>query len=198
MKRRYSSHYAWRRAQSIDELAWMARQRLPAFAWEYVHGGSEDETTLGDNRHAFAAWGWQPRTLVDVEARDSRTRLVDSPAELPLAIAPTGYNGMLWRDGDIALARAAASRGLQATIVMPKDSPAGKIEGTKAYGASVVLYDRYTESREDISANIAAKTQAHLIKPYDDVQVIAGQGTCLLYTSPSPRDLSTSRMPSSA
>ena len=116
MKRRYSSHYAWRRAQSIDELAWMARQRLPAFAWEYVHGGSEDETTLGDNRRAFAAWGWQPRTLVDVEARDSRTRLVDSPAELPLAIAPTGYNGMLWRDGDIALARAAASRGIPFTL----------------------------------------------------------------------------------
>ena len=75
------------------------------------------------------------------------------------------------------VARAAASRGLQATIVMPKDSPAGKIEGTKAYGASVVLYDRYTESREDIGADIAAKKQAHLIKPYDDVRVIAGQGT---------------------
>ena len=75
------------------------------------------------------------------------------------------------------VARAAASRGLQATIVMPKDSPAGKIEGTKAYGANVVLYDRYTESREDIGAEIAAKKQAHLIKPYDDVRVIAGQGT---------------------
>ena len=75
------------------------------------------------------------------------------------------------------VARAAASRGLKATIVMPKDSPASKIEGTKAYGASVVLYDRYTESREDIGAEIAAKTQAHLIKPYDDVRVIAGQGT---------------------
>ena len=55
------------------------------------------------------------------------------------------------------VARAAASRGLQATIVMPKDSPAGKIEGTKAYGADVVLYDRYTESREEIGAEIAAK-----------------------------------------
>ena len=75
------------------------------------------------------------------------------------------------------VAKAAASRGLQATIVMPKDSPAGKIEGTKAYGASVVLYDRYTESREEIGADIAAKTKAHLIKPYDDVRVIAGQGT---------------------
>ena len=60
---------------------------------------------------------------------------------------------------------------------MPKDSPASKIEGPKAYGASVVLYDRHTESREDIGADIAAKKQAHLIKPADDVRVIAGQGT---------------------
>ncbi|WP_223162273.1 alpha-hydroxy acid oxidase [Salinicola halimionae] len=116
MKRRYSSHHCWRRAQSIDELAWMARHRLPAFAWEYVHGGSEDEITLGDNRRAFAAWGWQPRTLVDVDVRHSRTQLLERPAELPMAIAPTGYNGMLWRDGDIALARAAASRGIPFTL----------------------------------------------------------------------------------
>ena len=75
------------------------------------------------------------------------------------------------------VARAAASRGLQATIVMPKDSPAGKIEGTRAYGASVILYDRYTESREDIGADVASKKRAYLIKPYDDVRVIAGQGT---------------------
>ena len=75
------------------------------------------------------------------------------------------------------VAKAAASRGLKATIVMPKDSPVGKIDGTKAYGASIVLYDRFTESRENIGADIAAKKQAHLIKPYDDVRVIAGQGT---------------------
>ena len=75
------------------------------------------------------------------------------------------------------VARAAASRGLQATIVMPKDSPAGKIEGTKAYGARVMLYDRHTESREEIGADIATKKRAHLIKPFDDVRVIAGQGT---------------------
>jgi len=75
------------------------------------------------------------------------------------------------------VARAAASRGLDATIVMPEDSPKGKIEGTKAYGANVVLYNRYKESREDIGAALAARHQAHLIKPYDDIRVIAGQGT---------------------
>ena len=75
----------------------------------------------------------------------------------------------------VALAAKLASR--KATIIMPKDAPTAKIEGTKSYGATVVLYDRYTESREDIGAHYAQQTGANLIKPYDDVRVIAGQGT---------------------
>ncbi len=75
------------------------------------------------------------------------------------------------------VARAVTTRGIKATIVMPEDSPATKIEGTKAYGADVVTYDRYTESRENIGAALSKKYKADLIKPYDDVRVIAGQGT---------------------
>ena len=75
------------------------------------------------------------------------------------------------------VAKAVTTRGMKATIVMPKDTPANKIEGTKAYGADVVTYDRYTESREDIGAALSKKYKADLIKPYDDVRVIAGQGT---------------------
>ncbi len=64
-----------------------------------------------------------------------------------------------------------------ATIIMPKDAPISKIEGTRSYGADVVLYDRYAESREEIGAHYAQETGGNLIKPYDDVRVIAGQGT---------------------
>ena len=76
-----------------------------------------------------------------------------------------------------AVARAARLRGMKATIVMPEDAPAMKIEGTRAYGADVVTYDRYSESREDIGNAIAAETGATLIKPFEDARVIAGQGT---------------------
>ncbi len=75
------------------------------------------------------------------------------------------------------VARAAATRNLKATIVMPEDTPEIKMEGTKAFGANIVTYDRYTESREDIGAELSKKYNANLIKPYDDVRVIAGQGT---------------------
>ena len=76
-----------------------------------------------------------------------------------------------------AVARAASLRGMKATIVMPEDAPKMKIEGTAAYGGHVVTYDRYTESREEIGASIAAETGATLIAPFEDPRVIAGQGT---------------------
>ena len=75
------------------------------------------------------------------------------------------------------VAAAAQILNMQATIVMPADSPLTKRERTKAYGAEVVLYDRDREDREAIANGIAGKRRATLVRPYDDPFVIAGQGT---------------------
>jgi threonine dehydratase len=75
------------------------------------------------------------------------------------------------------VARAARLLGRQATIVMPADAPAIKLANTRADGAEIRLYDRHRESREAIGVEIAARTHAALIRPYDDPLVIAGQGT---------------------
>ena len=75
------------------------------------------------------------------------------------------------------VARAATSRGLHATILMPEDSPKVKMAGTRAFGGTVVTYDRYTENREEIGEQMAAETGAVLIRPYEDTRIIAGQGT---------------------
>ncbi len=116
MKRRYASHHHWKRAKSVAELADMARHRLPAFAWEYVHGGAGEERTLAANRRAFHHWIWRPRTLVDISCVDTGTQLWGHPLAMPLIIGPTGYNGILWRDADIALARAARQAGTLFTL----------------------------------------------------------------------------------
>lgn len=76
------------------------------------------------------------------------------------------------------VAYAAQLLGMQATIVMPTDAPSIKKEGTAALGAHIRYYDRATESREAIAAEIAATTRATLVPAYDDEDVIAGQGTC--------------------
>ena len=67
--------------------------------------------------------------------------------------------------------------GIPATIVMPHDAPAAKIAATRGYGATVVIYDRYTEDREQIGRDLARKHGLTLIPPYDHPDVIAGQGT---------------------
>jgi threonine dehydratase len=79
-----------------------------------------------------------------------------------------------------AVALAARELGIEATIVMPSDAPTLKITATRGYGARVVLYDRATESREEIARSIAAERGSVLIPPFDDDAVIAGQGTIAL------------------
>jgi threonine dehydratase len=81
--------------------------------------------------------------------------------------------------GNHAQGVAAAARivGCPALIVMPADAPAIKLEATRALGAEVVTYDRYTESREQIAARIAAERGAVVVPAFDDPLIVAGQGT---------------------
>lgn len=79
-----------------------------------------------------------------------------------------------------AVALAAKTLGVPATIIMPKDAPALKLSATRGYGAEVFLYDRHEESREAIAKRLVAERGAVLVPPFDDDAVIAGQGTLAL------------------
>ncbi|MYI67476.1 MAG: pyridoxal-phosphate dependent enzyme, partial [Boseongicola sp. SB0673_bin_14] len=68
--------------------------------------------------------------------------------------------------------------GAPAVIVMPGDAPELKIANTRAFGAEVVLYDRATEDRDAIGTKLAEERGLSLVKPFDNEDVIAGQGTC--------------------
>jgi threonine dehydratase len=76
-----------------------------------------------------------------------------------------------------AIALSARLLAMPATIVMPHDAPAGKLAATKGYGGNIVLYDRYTEDREQIGRKLSDQFGLTLIPPYDHPDVIAGQGT---------------------
>ena len=76
-----------------------------------------------------------------------------------------------------AIALSARLAGIRATIIMPKDAPALKVQATKEYGGEVIFYDRYTENREEIGRRLAEERGMTLIPPYDHPDVICGQGT---------------------
>ena len=76
-----------------------------------------------------------------------------------------------------ALAAAAKILGFKATVVMPNDAPAFKIEATRQWGANVHLYDRQKEDRELLAQHYVEHEGMTLIPPFDNSDVIAGQGT---------------------
>jgi len=95
-------------------------------------------------------------------------------------LAQQGVTGVVaYSSGNHAqgVALAASLFDMRAVIVMPADSPSIKINNTKALGGEVVTYDRHNESREKIGAALAKAHQLALVKPYDDEDIIVGQGT---------------------
>ncbi|MCS7101907.1 MAG: threo-3-hydroxy-L-aspartate ammonia-lyase [Burkholderiaceae bacterium] len=98
-------------------------------------------------------------------------------AQLPAAQRARGV--VAFSSGNHAQAVALAARllGIPATIVMPQDAPAIKIEATRAYGAQIIFYDRYREDREAVGRALAAERGLALIPPFDHPHVMAGQGT---------------------
>lgn len=91
------------------------------------------------------------------------------------------------------VAYAAARHGISSVIIMPSDAPQLKIENTRALGAEVVLYDRANESREEIGEALADQRGLTLIRPYDEPQVIAGQGTTGLEIARQARELGVTK-----
>ncbi len=79
-----------------------------------------------------------------------------------------------------AIALAARLLGTKATVVMPVDAPAAKLEGTRGYGARVVTYDRATGDREAVARDLQTASPMVLVPPFDHPHVIAGQGTAAL------------------
>ncbi len=86
---------------------------------------------------------------------------------------------LAFSSGNHAQATALAARlfGIPAVIVMPLDAPQIKVAATRAYGAEVVFYDRYKESREETGHRICEERGLTLVPPFDDYQIMAGQGT---------------------
>jgi threonine dehydratase len=78
----------------------------------------------------------------------------------------------------IGVAFAAECLGTNATLIIPKDIPQKKLERIKSFNAEIIFYDRALDNREEIGERICQERDLSLIKPYDDMHTICGQGTC--------------------
>jgi isopentenyl diphosphate isomerase/L-lactate dehydrogenase-like FMN-dependent dehydrogenase len=103
-------------AANIADLRSCARRRLPKALFEYVDRGAEDEVALSANRNAIEALKIRPRVLRGVAGRSIETTLFGKAMKTPFAVAPTAVACMLWHDGDVLSARAAAAAGIPYTL----------------------------------------------------------------------------------
>ena len=110
------------------------------------------------------------------------SRLTDAEREAGVVAFSSGNHAQ-------GVAEAARLVETPALIVMPSDAPRVKLETTRALGAEVVLYDRFTESREAIARRLADERGAVVVPSYDDPYIIAGQGTAGLEASEQLLDL---------
>jgi L-lactate dehydrogenase (cytochrome) len=100
------------KALNIDDVRDQACRRLPRGIFQYIDRGAEDEVGLANLRRAFDEVTFNPRVLADVSGRNLETSLLGRPQPMPLAIAPTAAAGLVWHEGEIALARAASKAGI--------------------------------------------------------------------------------------
>ncbi|MGH8180351.1 MAG: alpha-hydroxy acid oxidase [Steroidobacteraceae bacterium] len=145
------------RALNIADLREIARRRVPGFAFEYVEGGAEEEATLRHNRDAFAALRFVPQTLIDTSGRSLESSVFGRRVSAPLVIAPTGLNGMLHPEGDIALARAAAGFGVPYTLSTLSTT---RLEDVAAKAGGRLWMQLYVFKNRAIAEDIMARAAA--------------------------------------
>jgi threonine dehydratase len=136
------------------------------------------------------------RVLVKAECLQRTGSFKFRGAWAAISALPTGTKGvMAYSSGNHAqgIALAAHLHGLQAVILMPADAPAIKIANTRALGGEVVLYDRATQDRDALGAQIAAERGLALIPPFDHPQVIAGQASVGLEIAAQAQDAGVTR-----
>jgi hypothetical protein len=143
-------------AYNIADLREMARRRLPHGIFEFIDRGTEDEVALRNNRAAFERIRFRPRTLVDVSARSQEITLFGRKSPLPIAVGPTGTAGLLWYQGEVGLAKAAAAAGIPFTVAINSMT---SMETIAEQAGGRLWFQLYMWSERSLSHQIVARAK---------------------------------------
>lgn len=151
----------------VDVEHWRqrAKARLPRVIFDYLDGGAEAELALADNRAALDQLTVIPRMLRDVAIRDTSTTLLGQAARFPVAIAPTGCNGLIHPEGDILLACAAARAGIPFFLSTAANSSIARVKQASGAAPWFQLYiterslaDRLIDMAEEAGCEVLCLT----------------------------------------
>jgi (S)-mandelate dehydrogenase len=142
---------------NIADLRAAAKRRLPRGIFEYIDCGTEDFVLLRHNRAVIESIKLKPRMLVDVSTRSTATTLFGKPAAMPLAIAPTGSAGLVWYEGELELARAAAKAGVPFTL---STGSMTSIEKLADQGGGRLWFQQYVWADRDLAFALIDRVNA--------------------------------------
>ncbi|MBS0533757.1 MAG: alpha-hydroxy-acid oxidizing protein [Proteobacteria bacterium] len=111
----------------VEDARRAARRRLPRGLFEFIDRGTEDEVSLAGNRAKLDAVKLAPSVLVDVTQRSAAAEIFGMTQPSPLIVAPTAVAGLVWHDGEIALAQAAAKAGIPFCVSTQSNTPIERI-----------------------------------------------------------------------
>jgi isopentenyl diphosphate isomerase/L-lactate dehydrogenase-like FMN-dependent dehydrogenase len=140
------------------ELERLARERLTPEAYGYVAGGAGAELTMRANLRAFERWQILPRMLRDVSVRDTATTVLGTAMSAPVMLAPIGVQSIVHREGEVAVARAAAAHGVP--FILSTAASHAMEEVADAAGSGARWYQLYWPRDRDLAASFVARAGA--------------------------------------
>ena len=145
------------RLLNIADLRERARRRLPKGFFEFIERGAEDDRAITNNRTAFERYLLRPKVLRDVSRRSLASDILGKPSTMPLVMAPTGAAGLMWHNGEIALAKAAAAAGVPFTL---STASLTSIERIAAEAPGRLWFQLYMWPDRSMSHDLVKRVQA--------------------------------------
>jgi isopentenyl diphosphate isomerase/L-lactate dehydrogenase-like FMN-dependent dehydrogenase len=142
---------------ACDELEAKAREVLPPEAYIYVAGAAGGESSVRTNREAFGRWCIVPRMLRDVSRRDLSVEVLGQRFVAPVLLAPIGVQGMLHREAELAVARAARSLGVPMVLSSVSSTPLEAV--AEALGDSPRWFQLYWPKDPALAASLVGRAE---------------------------------------
>ncbi|MGP4734193.1 MULTISPECIES: alpha-hydroxy acid oxidase [unclassified Psychrobacter] len=145
-----------KKVTEIEDLRRVAERKVPRMFYDYVDSGSWTETTYRSNETDFDRIKLRQRVLVDMDNRSLATQMIGESVNMPVAIAPTGFTGMMWADGEIHAARATEKFGVPFSL---STMSICSIEDIATHTSKPFWFQLYVMRDQDYMANLIQRAK---------------------------------------
>jgi isopentenyl diphosphate isomerase/L-lactate dehydrogenase-like FMN-dependent dehydrogenase len=125
---------------NIEDLRQQARRKLPRMFFDYIDGGAFSERTLASNTEDFDQWTLEQRVLVDLSKRDLSTEFLGARYSMPVMLAPVGFAGSFWPNGEVQAASAATEAGIPMCLSTFSINSIEEVGAAMPHGLAMQLY----------------------------------------------------------